>query len=297
MRQRTLKSGIHCSGIALHSGARVSMTLHPAEANTGVVFVRTDMSGRDNVIPARYDHVVDTRLCTVIGNTAGATVATIEHLMAALSASEIDNARIEIDGPEVPIMDGSAEPFLFLIECTGTVAQDARRKAIKILKSVTVGNAEKTASLSPAVESGFSFEIEFPNPAIGRQARSVRRDGGTLRAEISRARTFGFLSDIEKLRKMGLARGGSMDNAIVLSDEGVMNADGLRFPDEFVRHKILDSVGDISLAGYPILGHYHGWKSGHALNNELVRTLFSRPDAWRLVDCPADIATPMAACA
>ncbi|HAU30009.1 MAG TPA: UDP-3-O-[3-hydroxymyristoyl] N-acetylglucosamine deacetylase [Rhodospirillaceae bacterium] len=296
MQQHTLKSWITCSGIALHSGARVSMTLHPAEPNTGVVFVRTDISGRDNVIPARYDHVVDTRLCTVIGNGDGVTVATIEHLMAALSTSEIDNARIEIDGPEVPIMDGSAEPFLFLIECTGTVPQKATRKAIKILKSVTVGNAEKTASLSPSVESGFSFEIEFPNPAIGRQSQSVRRDTGALRAEISRARTFGFLSDIEKLRKMGLARGGTMDNAIVLSDEGVMNEDGLRFPDEFVRHKILDSVGDIYLAGYPIIGHYHGWKSGHALNNELVRTLFSRPDAWHLVDCPK-VSTPLAACA
>jgi len=296
MQQRTLKSWINCSGIALHSGARVSMTLYPADPGTGVVFVRTDIKGRDPVIPARYDRVVDTRLCTVVGNESGITVATIEHLMAALNGCGIDNARIEIDGPEVPIMDGSAEPFIFLIECTGTTLQDAPRKAIKILKSVTVGNAEKTASLSPATETGFSFEIEFPNPAIGRESRSVRLDAGSFRREISRARTFGFLSDIENLRKMGLARGGSMQNAIVVSDDGVMNEEGLRFPDEFVRHKILDSVGDLYLAGLPIIGHYHGWKSGHALNNELLRTLFSRPDAWRIINCPAD-ACGLAACA
>lgn len=282
--QQTLKTAIRCKGVGLHSGAKVSMTLMPAESDKGITFVRTDQRGARAVIPARWDRVVDTRLCTVVGNAQGVTVGTVEHLMAALRGCGIDNATIELDGPEVPIMDGSAAPFVFLIECAGTQPQDRPRRVIQVLKEVTVGDDTRFATLSPGLGATFSFEIEFDSAAIARQRRQLRLVNGTFKAELSRARTFGFLHEVNHLRQLGLARGGSLDNAIVIEGDRILNEDGLRYEDEFVRHKILDSVGDLYLAGGPIQGHFHGSRSGHALNNQVLRALFADASAWRWVD-------------
>lgn len=278
--QQTLKGAIHCTGTGLHSGARVSMTLRPAPAGSGVVFVRTDWRGADPEVPARWDAVVDTRLCTVVGNADGATVGTVEHLMAALAGCGIDNCRIELDGPEVPIMDGSAAPFVFLIECAGTAEQDAPRLALRVLRPVVVEEAGKSAALLPSDVPAYGMEIDFASAAVARQRGRVELLDGVFKREIARARTFGFLHEVEAMRKAGLARGGSLENAIVVSGDTVLNEGGLRFEDEFVRHKILDGIGDLYLAGAPILGRFHGVRSGHALNNRLLRALFADDAAW-----------------
>ena len=283
-RQQTLKSRIHCSGIGLHSGKAVSLALNPADIDTGIVFIRTDVRDRNPIIPARWDQVVDTRMCTVVGNDEGVTVGTVEHLMAALSGAGIDNARIELDGPEVPIMDGSAEPFVFLIDCAGIVEQRAPRQAIKILRRIAVGDESRGAAFAPSAEPAYSFEIEFDSPAIRRQRCSLKLVNGTFRHELSKARTFGFMDEVEGLKKIGLARGGSLENAVVVNGDRVLNEGGLRYSDEFVRHKILDSVGDLYLAGAPIIGQFQGARSGHAHNNQLLRALFAAPDSWRFVD-------------
>jgi len=283
MRQKTLKTRINCSGVGLHSGRRVRLTIGPAAVDAGILFKRIDTKD-EIVIPARWDRVVDTRLCTVIGDGNGTTIGTIEHLMAALSGLGIDNAVIEIDGPEVPIMDGSADAFVFLIECAGIVEQSAPRKRIKILKKVAVGDGESGASLTPAPFAALDFALDFASPAIGRQERSVRLANGTFKRDLSRARTFGFAEEVEQLRKAGLARGGSLDNAVVIAADRVLNREGLRYADEFVRHKLLDAVGDLYLAGAPIEGRFRGVRSGHALNNQLLRALFADADAWMLTD-------------
>jgi len=285
-RQQTLKTPIRCAGIGLHSGAQVEMVLMPAEPNTGIVFRRIDQSPVLD-IPASWRNVVDTRLCTRIGLPGGPSVSTVEHLMAALAGSEIDNAIIEIDGPEVPIMDGSAAPFVFLIECAGTVEQPAARRAIKVLREVEVGSGGRTARLSPAPVSSVSFDIDFDSPVIRQQQAEMRLGAGTFKTEISRARTFGFLHEIDQLRAAGLARGGSLDNAVVVSSEGVMNEGGLRYDDEFVRHKILDAVGDLYLAGGPILGHFHGYRAGHQLHHAGLEALFADQANWCHVELPA----------
>ncbi|MGE0736659.1 MAG: UDP-3-O-acyl-N-acetylglucosamine deacetylase [Alphaproteobacteria bacterium] len=284
VRQRTLKTTINCSGTGLHSGAKAAITLHPADANTGIVFHRTDIAGAGALIPARYDRVVDTRLCTVLGNDKGITVATVEHLVAALAGFGIDNCIVDVHGPEVPIMDGSAEPFSFLIDCAGIVEQDAPRKAIEILKPVSVGDREKCAMLSPASTCSVSVEIDFENQVVARQKYFFDFSTGNFQNEISRARTFGFEKDVQQLRAMGLAQGGSLENAVVVGHDRVLNEDGLRFDDEFVRHKLLDSIGDLYLAGGMVLGHFHGFRAGHALNNQLLRTVFADPSAWRVVE-------------
>lgn len=281
--QHTLKSPATITGIGLHSGATVTMRLLPAAADHGVVFVRTDRAG-DNVIPARWDHVVDTRLCTVIGNAAGASVGTIEHLMAALRGCGIDNIRIEIDGPEVPVMDGSSAPFIVAIDNAGIALQTAPRRAIKILQDVIVEEDGKRVRLSPARGSLFAGQIDFRHPVIGTQFYETRLVNGNFRHELSEARTFGFLEDVEALRAAGLARGGSTANAIVLDKGRVLNEDGLRFSDEFIRHKLLDAVGDLFLAGGPIIGAYEGYRAGHALNNAILHKLFSTKGAWKPVD-------------
>lgn len=280
--QHTLKSAIHCTGVGLHSGAKVSMTLAPADADTGITFVRTDLPRDRAVVPARWDAVIDTRLCTVVGNEAGTTIGTVEHLMAALRGCGVDNAVIELDGAEVPIMDGSAGPFVFLIECAGLLAQSSTRRFVRVLKEVTVGDGEKHATLSPSPGSTFSFEIDFSSAAVARQEGFVELDRTTFKNDVARARTFGFLHEVDHMRRMGLARGGSLDNAIVISGDRILNEGGLRFPDEFVRHKILDGIGDLYLAGAPILGHFHGRRSGHALNNLVLRALFADSSAWTL---------------
>ena len=278
--QRTLKSSIDCSGVALHSGDPVSMTLHPAEVNTGVVFVRADRKTGERLIPATWDRVVDTTLCTVIGNEHGATIGTIEHLMAALRGCGVDNVVVEVDGPEVPIMDGSAEPFVFLIECAGTVAQPATRRAIRVLRPVHVDDGRRGATLEPAASSSFSLELEFPTQTLARQEGFIRLANGAFKNDLARARTFGFLAEVDDLRRRGLARGGSLDNAIVIHGKDVLNVGGLRYEDELVRHKLLDAIGDLFLAGAPIIGHFHGRRSGHKVNNDLLRALFADDTAW-----------------
>ena len=284
VRQKTLNSRINCSGVGLHSGRRVMLTIGPAPINTGIRFKRIDPAGLGAVIPARWDHVVDTKLCTVIGNEDSVVVSTVEHLMAAFSGLGIDNATIEIDGPEVPIMDGSADAFVFLLECAGTVEQSATRKRIRILKPISVGDERANAALTPAPCASLDFALDFANPAIGRQEKSVRLGEDAFKRELSRARTFGFAEEVELLRKAGLARGGSLDNAIVIGADRVLNREGLRYGDEFVRHKMLDAMGDLYLAGASIEGRFLGTRSGHALNNQLLRALFASPDAWVLVD-------------
>ncbi|GGF61834.1 MULTISPECIES: UDP-3-O-acyl-N-acetylglucosamine deacetylase [Terasakiella] len=288
LRQKTLKTAINCSGIALHSGEKVSITLKPAPADSGIIFKRIDIAGGGAEIKATYDNVVETTLCTKIGNSDGVTIATIEHLMAAISGCAIDNLLIEINGPEMPVMDGSAAPFVFLIECAGTLEQDAPRKAIRIEKNVSIDEKDRFAGFQPCKGSILDFTIDFDNPAIARQEHSVHMGRGVFKDELSRARTFGFLHEVEYMRANGLARGGSLDNAVVVSADGIMNEEGLRFENEFVRHKILDAVGDLALAGLPIIGRYTGICSGHYLNNQLLHALMADQDAWSIVPMTQD---------
>jgi UDP-3-O-[3-hydroxymyristoyl] N-acetylglucosamine deacetylase len=282
VRQRTLKSSIACTGIGLHSGAKVTMVLHPADIDTGIQFRRTDLAGQGATVAARWSNVGDTRMNSSLVSESGAVIGTVEHLMSALSGMGVDNCQIDINGPEVPVMDGSAAPFLFLIECAGLIEQAAPRRAIRILKRVSVTDGERTASLAPAAALSLCFEIDFASTAIARQELSVTMSRSSFKADIARARTFGFEQEVTMLRAAGLARGGSLANAVVIDSTGtrVLNDDGLRYPDEFVRHKILDAVGDLYLAGAPILGHFHGIRSGHALTNTLLRTLFADTSAW-----------------
>jgi UDP-3-O-[3-hydroxymyristoyl] N-acetylglucosamine deacetylase len=279
-RQRTVRQSIACTGTGLHSGTKVHLTLRPAPANHGIVFRRTDQPAQRADVPARWDHVVDTRMCTTLANEAGTAVGTVEHLMAALAGFAVDNCLIEIDAPEVPIMDGSAEPFAFLIECAGLAEQDEPRHAIEILKSVRCGDERYHATLAPAAGTALSFEIDFENAVVARQRLSLDLRGGTFREQLAPARTFGFAHEVEQLRRMGLARGGSLDNAVVIGEDRILNREGLRFPDEFVRHKMLDALGDLYLAGGPMVGRFHGHRAGHALNNKLLRALFADPANW-----------------
>jgi len=283
-RQKTLKRAIPCRGVGLHSGRQISMTLHPAPTDHGIVFRRIDVADKDPVVPARFDRVVDTRLCTMIANDDGVRIGTVEHLMAAFAGCEVDNAVVELDGPEVPIMDGSSEPFVFLIDCVGVVEQDAPRRAIEIRKQVTVEFEGKRVTLSPADRYAIDFEIDFASKAIGRQKHGVEMVNGTFRHELAQARTFGFLEEVERMRAAGLGRGGSLENAVVVDGDKVLNEEGLRFPDEFVRHKVLDCVGDLYLAGAPIIGHVDALKAGHHINNEALRALFADPSAYAVVD-------------
>ncbi len=286
--QQSLKSKISCCGTGLHSGAKVSMTLLPAPADTGIIFRRTDADGIGLEIEAHVANVVDGRMCTTLGDGSGASIATVEHLMAALSGCGIDNLYVEVDGGELPIMDGSAAPFVFLIECAGIVAQDAPRRAIEILKPVCVEDQDRRAEISPGEGFSVGFEIEFGSGAIGQQDMAVELVNGTFKGELSRARTFGFVEEVDQLRAMGLALGGSLDNAVVVSGDEVLNEDGLRYKDEFVRHKILDCVGDLYLAGAPIIGHFKGHRSGHALNHSILRSLLADQSCWRYMTLPRE---------
>ncbi len=276
--QKTLKSAISCAGVGLHGGKRVDMTLLPAEPDAGIIFRRADLGGAE--VRATYENVNDALMCTSLGNGDGVKVATVEHLMAALAGLEIDNLIVELDGAEVPIMDGSAAPFVFLVECAGVAEQHVPRRAIRILKTVEVADGERSASLSPADGFSIAFEIAFDHPLIGGQSCYCDLTDGAFKRDLSRARTFGFLADIDRLHENGLALGGSLENAVVLSDDAVLNEGGLRYADEFVRHKALDCIGDLYLAGAPLLGHVRGVCSGHKMNNSLLRTLFADEDAW-----------------
>ncbi|MFC7735300.1 UDP-3-O-acyl-N-acetylglucosamine deacetylase [Roseomonas sp. GCM10028921] len=287
-RARTLKSAIGCVGVGLHSGARATLTLRPAEAGQGIVFRRTDL-GLD--IPARHDAVSDTRLCTAIG-TGAARIGTIEHVMAALAALGVTDAVVEVDGPEIPILDGSAAPFIFLLDCAGLVELDAPAPVIEVLRTVRVADGEGPdaawVELSPAEGPGFEAElsIDFGATAIGRQSLALRVTEDAFRGVLADARTFTMAEDIARLRAVGLARGGSLANAVVVDGPLVVNPGGLRHADEFVRHKLLDVVGDLALAGASLRARFRGHRSGHALNNRLLRALLADPRAWRRVDLP-----------
>ncbi|HUC11564.1 MAG TPA: UDP-3-O-acyl-N-acetylglucosamine deacetylase [Stellaceae bacterium] len=275
--QQTLKTVIGCRGVALHSGQRVSLNLVPAPPETGIIFRRTDIATE---IRAVWENATKSERCTILSDGAGASVGTVEHLMAALAGVGIDNLVIELDGPEVPIMDGSAAPFVFLIECAGVVEQGAPRHVIKVLKPVSVVAEGAIAALYPDREFSMSFEIDYDNPLIQHQKMSVTLDIDSFKSELSRARTFGFLDDVDRLRAAGLARGGSLDNVVVVDGAQVLNSDGLRYENEFVRHKLLDAVGDLYLAGAPILGRFHGVRSGHSHNRRLLAALFADDEAW-----------------
>jgi UDP-3-O-[3-hydroxymyristoyl] N-acetylglucosamine deacetylase len=276
-RQRTLKTPIGCVGVGLHSGLRINMTLRPADPGHGVVFRRTDL-GVD--IAARFDNVVDTRLATVLGLEGGtARIGTIEHLMAALAGSLIDNVLVEVDGPELPILDGSAAPYLFLLDCAGSVEQEAPRTVLHVNRVVGVRDGDAFAEFRPATpgRSGLhmAMSIDFSAVAIGRQALSLDLTPDSFRRELARARTFTLVQEIDRMRAAGFARGGSLDNAVVVDQARVLNPAGLRMPDEFARHKLLDAVGDLALAGAPVCGRFIAHRSGHALNNRLLHALFN----------------------
>lgn len=289
-QQHTLRAAVTLTGVGVHSGAAATLIIQPAAANHGIVFVRSDITAHDNRIPARWDLVTDTRLCTVLKNAAGASVSTVEHVMSALAVLGIDNAEISIDGPEVPIMDGSAQAFVDAIDTVGRKAQGVGRRVIRLLKPVTLQDGDKSITLIPADHAVYSFDIAFDNKLIGRQTFTHRMDESAYRADIAFARTFGFLAEVEALRAAGLGRGGSLDNAIVVDGDRVLNPDGLRAPTEFVRHKILDAIGDIALAGLPVIAHYHGVKAGHALTNRILHLLFADPAAYVVETLPAPAA-------
>jgi UDP-3-O-[3-hydroxymyristoyl] N-acetylglucosamine deacetylase len=295
--QHTLKSPIGCVGVGVHSGRRVSLTLVPADIDTGIVFRRTDLGDCD--IPARFDLVTDTRLCTVLTDPAdpSCSVGTVEHVMAALAGAGIDNARVEVDGPELPILDGSAAPFLFLIDCAGIVSQAAFRGRIDVLRPIRVEDGAAYAELLPETYEGqgaldMAMSIDFAAAAIGRQALSLTLSEDTFRTKLAEARTFALAGDIARLHEAGLALGGSLQNAVVVDGAKVLNPAGLRMEDEFVRHKLLDAVGDLALAGAPIAGRFVAHRSGHALNNQLLRALFADRTAWRRVGADAQPAEP-----
>ena len=280
LRQRTLKNSIHCSGIGLHSGIKVNMILHPAEVGTGIRFRRNGTVRRTEVL-ATWDNAIETPLSTTLKGDADIKIGTVEHLLSALSGCAIDNVVIELNGPEVPVMDGSSAPFVFLIECAGTVVQDAPRRALEIRHDITVSDSRRWATAMPGRGLSIAFEIDFENPAVARQEWSFQVTQANYKREISRARTFGFLEDVDKLREMGLALGGSLDNAIVISGDQVLNDGGLRYDNEFVRHKVLDLIGDLTLIGGPVIGKFHCVRAGHSMTLRLLRTLFEDESAWR----------------
>jgi UDP-3-O-[3-hydroxymyristoyl] N-acetylglucosamine deacetylase len=280
--QTTLARPARLAGVGIHGGLPVNLALLPAPAGSGIVFVRTDEGEDRRDIPALADRVCDTRLATVIGNAAGTTVSTVEHLMAAFAGMGVDNARVELDGPEMPILDGSAADFAAAIEAAGVTELDAPRQFIQILERVEVDGPGKRAALAPAERFELDVEIIFDAPAIGRQRLDLAVDPASFRAEIAPARTFGFIAEVDQLRAMGLGRGASLENTIVVDGDRVLNPETMHRPDDFVRHKALDALGDLALAGHPILGRYEASCSGHALNNALVRALLGRPQAWRM---------------
>lgn len=279
--QHTLTRTVSCTGIGLHSGRKVNLSLRPADPDTGVLFKRSDLPGAP-LIPADVHHVVDTRFSTTIG-VDGVVVSTVEHLLSALAGLGVDNAIVEVDAPELPIMDGSAAPFVFLLKNAGLTSQARPRQFYRVKRDVSLSEDGKSVSVSPSEGLSVDFTIDFAHPAIRTQRLGFKLDDKAYAREISRARTFGFLSDMRRLHQANLALGGSLDNAVVLDSHRVLNDDGLRFPDEFVRHKVLDFLGDLALVGRPIQGHFVACKSGHDLNNKLFKKLLADLSAWQLV--------------
>jgi UDP-3-O-[3-hydroxymyristoyl] N-acetylglucosamine deacetylase len=286
--QKTIKNSVCCFGVGLHTGANVNIIMHPADEGVGIVFKRSDVADSPYV-DAFYSNVCNTMLGTTIANEKGVTVATIEHLMAALWGCGIDNCMIEVDGPEMPIMDGSSEPFVFLIECAGIKEQKQMRRVIEVIKPIRVEDPKKNGGyleIKPADAFMVDLKIDFGENVISDQKAQFDARQLSFKNALSRARTFCFSHEVETMKENGLARGGSLENAIVVSHEGILNEGSLRYSDEFVRHKILDCVGDIYLAGAYVKGRVEGFKSGHGLNNQLLRAMFKDKDAWRLVQLP-----------
>jgi UDP-3-O-[3-hydroxymyristoyl] N-acetylglucosamine deacetylase len=279
--QRTLRDDIECRSTGLHSGRKVSMKIRPAGVDEGIVFIRTDLPG-DHRVKADIRNVCDTTLATTIGNN-GTAVSTIEHLMSAFSGMGIDNAIVEVDAPEVPIMDGSSLPFVRMLKTVGTRVQGKCKKLLVINDAVSVEDGVGSAMLLPASEFKITYKIDFEHPAIGQQTYHMTFSDANYEDEICAARTFGFLKDVEYLQARGLALGGSLKNAVVLNDKKIINKEGLRCPNEFVKHKILDAIGDLSLLGMPIIGHFVAYKSGHRLNNQLLQEVLARPQSWSIV--------------
>ncbi len=283
LRQRTLRNAIRATGVGLHTGEKIYMTLHPAPVDSGIVFRRVDLD-RPVEIRAAADNVSSTQLCTTLSQD-GVCVNTVEHLLSALAGLGIDNVRVDLSAPEVPIMDGSAGPFVFLLQSAGIREQRALKRFLRIRRPVSIAEDDKWARFDPYDGFKVSFSISFDHPAFedGAQSASVDFSSTSFVREVSRARTFGFMRDIEFLRSQNLARGGSLDNAVILDDYHVLNSDGLRYDDELVRHKILDAIGDLYLLGHSLVGAFSGYKSGHGLNNKLLRTLLAQRDAWEII--------------
>ncbi len=285
-KQKTLKKEVHCTGIGLHCGEKVSIAIKPAPPCTGIRFVRKDLPGAP-VIDARFENVIDTTLATTIGHN-GCRVATIEHLMAALFGLGVDNAVIEVDGPEVPIMDGSAAPYVFLIRSAGIQDQGEPKDFIIVKKPFSVKEGNRSIEILPSRELKISYTINFKHPLLKNQTYELNFSARDFAEEISKARTFGFLKDVETLKRNGLAKGGSLDNAIVVDEFKILNEDGLRYHDEFVRHKILDFIGDLSIVGAPVIGHFKVKRSGHFLNQYMLKKLMSKKKYWKVVRFPID---------
>lgn len=281
--EQTIVAPAICAGVGVHTGQRVRLAIRPAPAGTGIVFVRTDISDRDNRIKVSGEAVVDARLNTMIENAAGVRLSTIEHLMAAFCALGVSNAIVEVDGPELPILDGSALPFVQLLDRAGFRRQSNPVQYIEILEPIRVTDGDKHAALLPCDRYEMRFEIDFDAAVIGNQVVDFVVDEPTFRNEIMAARTFGFAHEVQALRQAGLARGGSLENAVVIDEGQILNPGGLRMEREFVRHKALDAIGDLYVLGAPLLGRYEGYKAGHAVNNLLVRALLANPQSWRTV--------------
>jgi len=293
LKQRTLKTTIKATGVGLHTGARVEIALRPAAPDTGVVFHRVDLDP-PVTIPADASNVGDTRLSSTLKRD-GASISTVEHLMSALAGLGIDNLHVDVAGPEIPIMDGSAGPFVFLLQAAGIVEQDAPKRYLRILLPVEVKDGDKWARFDPYNGFKLDFTIDFPHPMFGTENRNVVIDFAehSYVKEVARARTFGFMQEVEAMRAAGLGLGGSLQNAIVLDEHRVLNSEGLRYDNEFVKHKVLDAIGDLYLLGHPLIGQYTAFKSGHGLNNAVARALQARPDAFELVTFvePGDVPT------
>ncbi len=290
--QRTLRRSISCAGIGLHSGNKVTLSLKPAPADYGIRFVRTDLAGLE--IPATVTHLGGISYATALSRERG-SVETVEHLLAALSTLGVDNVRIELDYPEVPIMDGSAAPFVYLVHEAGVKRLPAPRRYLKVIRPITLSQGDKHIALYPSDHFKVTYSISFDHPLLRHQSRTIRVDEDTFVEEIAPARTFGFLKEIEMLRQRGLALGGSLDNAIVLGETGVLN-NALRFEDEFVRHKILDVLGDLTLIGYPVMGHVVAHRGGHALHTAFAAKVLDEPNSWKLVEAtidPAAVGVPV----
>lgn len=283
IKQRTLKNVVRATGVGVHTGEKVYLTLRPAAPDVGIVFRRVDLEPVVE-IPAAVSHIGDTSLCTCLAS-GEVRIGTVEHLLSALAAFGIDNLYVDVTSSEIPIMDGSSAPFIFLIKSAGITEQDALKKFIRIKKAVEIIEGDKRIAIKPFDGFRVKFEIDFRHPVFksGPQVATLDFSSASYEKEVSRARTFGFLSQYEEIRKMNLAKGASLDNAIVVDDFKILNEDGLRYPDEFVKHKILDVIGDLYLLGHSLIGELHGVKSGHSLNSQLLTTLLSRKDAWELV--------------